>query len=42
MTIGRVILAIVALIAAGLGYAYFFASPPMMLNMIDKMTPGQP
>ncbi len=42
MTIGRMLLGLVVLTAAGLGYAYFFASPPMMLNLIDKMTPGQP
>ncbi len=35
--IRNVLLALLALIVLALGYGYFFASPPMMLNMIDKM-----
>jgi len=39
MTIGRVVLGLAVLIAAVLGYAYFFASPPAVLNLIDRMAP---
>lgn len=38
---GKLLIALAVLIVGGLGYAYFFASPPMMLNMIDKMTSNE-
>lgn len=41
--IRNLLLGALALILLGLGYAYFFASPPMMLNLIDKtMSPDAP
>ncbi|OYY68314.1 alpha/beta hydrolase [Sphingomonas sp. 28-63-12] len=39
MTIGRVLLGLAAAIVVALGYGYFFASPPMMLNLIDRLAP---
>ncbi len=35
--IRNIAIAVVVLIAAVIGYGYFFASPPGMLNLIDKM-----
>lgn len=41
--IRNVLLGVLALILLGVGYAYFFASPPMMLNLIDRtMSPDAP
>lgn len=37
-----VLLGLLVVIAVGAGAAWFLISPPAMLNMIDKMTPGQP
>lgn len=37
LMIRNALLGLLALIAFALGYGYFFASPPMMLNLIDKM-----
>lgn len=38
----NILLGLVFLIVAGAGYAWFFMSPPALLDMIDRMTPGQP
>lgn len=41
--IRTVLIGLLALVLLGLGYGYFFASPPMMLNLIDKtMSPDAP